>query len=509
MDYINKIVDMEILAGTLRGLKKQGKKIIHCHGVFDLVHIGHIRHLKQAKKRGDVLIVTVTPDKYVNKGPHRPVFHENLPAESIAALGFVGYVAINKWPTAVQAIKCLKPDIYIKGAEYRSAVKDITGGIDRESAAVASVGGRLEFTEDIVFSSSNLINKCFPVYPKEVTDYLKSFSKKYSFERISEYIKSAKSLKVLVVGDSIIDEYNYCLAIGKSSKEPMLAVKSLSCEKFAGGVLAVANNISNFCEQAGLITVLGQQNSHEGFIRRKLSDNIKKMFVYRKDAPTVLKKRFIEKYFFTKMLEVYDINDALLGDRENRQLCRILKEQIPKYDVVVVFDFGHGMLTKEAIKIICKKARFLVVNSQSNAANLGYHTISRYPRADYVCIAEPELRLEVRDKQSEDIKKMVLKVAQSLKCPKVNVTRGICGCLCYDHKEGFYDVPALATHVIDRMGAGDAFLSITALCVAQNAPIELAGFVGNAVGAQAVATVGHRSSIEYPALIKHIESILK
>ncbi len=147
MEAKRKVKNLEELAKTLSVSRSKGKKIVHCHGVFDLLHIGHIRHFEQAKKLGDILVVTVTPDRYVNKGSHRPAFPEDLRAESIAALDCVDYVAINNWPTAVETIKLLKPHIYAKGSDYRDAHKDYTGKIVDEEAAVRSVGGEVAFTD--------------------------------------------------------------------------------------------------------------------------------------------------------------------------------------------------------------------------------------------------------------------------------------------------------------------------------------------------------------------------
>ncbi len=334
------------------------------------------------------------------------------------------------------------------------------------------------------------------------------FSSRYCADDVLRYLESAQSLKVLVVGEAIIDEYQYCQAIGKSSKEPMLAVKYLSTEKFTGGILAVANHVANFCDHVGLITFLGMENSQEEFINEKLNSKIEKTFLYRQDSPTIVKRRFIESYFFTKLLEVYEMNDGVLDEADNRMLCATLSDQLPRYQVVIVVDFGHGMLSREAIDILCSKARFLAVNAQSNAGNLGYHTISKYPRADYVCMAENEVRLEARDRRG-DLREMVLDVSRRLGCGRVAVTRGKDGCLCYSADEGFFEIPAFARQVVDRMGAGDAFLSLTALCVAQKAPVEVVGFIGNAVGAQAVATVGHRKPIERVPLFRQIESLLE
>jgi sugar/nucleoside kinase (ribokinase family) len=166
------------------------------------------------------------------------------------------------------------------------------------------------------------------------------------------------------------------------------------------------------------------------------------------------------------------------------------------------------MLTQEAVDILGREARLLVINTQSNAGNLGYHTISKYKRADYICIAENEMRLEARDRRG-DLEPIMRDLAHQLKCGRIVVTSGKNGCFCYSDFEGFCRVPAFAGQVVDRIGAGDAFLSLTALCVAQDAPMEVVGFIGNVVGAEAVATVGHRTSIERIPLCRHIEHLLK
>src|SRR3990167_3321379 len=128
----NKIIDFN----DLPALKDQPfLNIVQCHGVFDLLHIGHIKHLQSAKKYGDILIVTLTPDHYVNKGPGRPRFTAALRAEAIAALDCVDYVVINKWPTAIEAIQHIKPAVYVKGSEYQES-EDITGKIFEEIEAV-------------------------------------------------------------------------------------------------------------------------------------------------------------------------------------------------------------------------------------------------------------------------------------------------------------------------------------------------------------------------------------
>jgi len=156
-----KLVSLDRLALELAARRRAGASVALCHGVFDLLHIGHVRHLQQARAMADFLAVTVTPDRYVNKGPGRPAFTETLRAEVLVALAAVDFVAINDWPTAVEAIGLLRPNFFVKGPDYRDPGRDATGGIVLEERAITAVGGRLVITEGLTSSSSRLLNRYF------------------------------------------------------------------------------------------------------------------------------------------------------------------------------------------------------------------------------------------------------------------------------------------------------------------------------------------------------------
>jgi rfaE bifunctional protein nucleotidyltransferase chain/domain len=203
----DKIRKIEELAELLALHGAENKKIVYCHGVFDILHIGHIRYLEQAKRMGNVLVVTVTPDRYVDKGPGRPVFNESLRAESIASLHFVDYVAINQWPTAVEAIRLLKPDFYVRGSDFKSRPLDISGNTAKEEDVVREVGAILAYTDDIHFSSSGLINRYLSNFPEEVQDYINVLRQRYNCDQILQAIEKMANLRVLVIGDTILDEY--------------------------------------------------------------------------------------------------------------------------------------------------------------------------------------------------------------------------------------------------------------------------------------------------------------
>lgn len=504
----NKIKSLDELAETVRCLKKENKKIVHCHGVFDLLHPGHIKHFEAAKREGDVLIVTITKDEFVNKGPGRPVFNQYLRMEFIAAIESVDYVALNQWPTAVETIKKLKPDVYVKGSDYANRTDDLSGKIYEEEKAIKDVGGSIKFTDEVTFSSTQLLNTYFNIYPEQTKQYLEYFRSRYSSYDIISRLKTLKNMNVLVIGDTIIDEYDYCHPMGKSVKGVHITTKYLEGEKFAGGVLATANHVAGFCKHVHLVTCLGNEVDQKDFIQSHLKENIKPQFFFRNDAPTVVKRRYIDSAFLSKMFEVCYLNDSDLPELLAGKVCKYLNEIVKDYDLVITADFGHGFIGGKIMKTLVKKARFLAVNTQTNSANIGFNLITKYPKANYICIDEPEIRLATHDRFG-NLKDLIIEISKQLNCNKIIITRGHKGSTTYDSVDGFCEVPVFSKDVVDTVGAGDAFYSITSPCIVANFPMDMVGFVGNAVGALAVLVVGNRSSIEPLPLYKYIEALLK
>lgn len=483
---------------------------MHCHGCFDLLHIGHIRYLQAARALGDVLVVTVTPDRYVNKGPDRPAFPSELRAEHVAALDCVDFAAVNRWASAVETITLLKPDLYIKGNEYVDAAEDPGTAVGKERAAVEAVGGQLAFTDEIVFSSSHLINQHAPQLPEATRKYLEGFTDRYGSHAINEAFHAASKIKLLVVGETILDEYQYCEAIGKSSKEPSLVVRADRNELFAGGIVAVANNAAAACDKVTMLSRLGDRDvqTTEPFVRGILRPEVQAELLVRSDSPTVLKKRYVDNYFFTKLLEVYHINDATPTAGDDQAFCDRLAKLLPEADAVIVVDFGHGLISADAVELLCSESKYLAVNVQANAGNLGYNTLTKYRRADLLCVAQNELRLDARDRTGE-LAPLLTAAAERLSAGSALVTRGKAGCLAWCADQGMTEIPAVATKVVDRVGAGDTFLSVAAPARAAGAPLEVAAFLGSVAGAEAVATVGHRRYLERSSLLAHAQTLLK
>lgn len=507
-DFHKKVKSLEELAEVIKGLKEKGKTVVHCHGVFDLLHPGHVHHLAAAKEQGDVLVVTLTPDIYVGKGPGRPVFNQHLRAETLGAIQHVDYVAINKWPTAAKTIEFLRPHLYVKGSEYAAPEEDLTGGIMEEEEAIQRIGGRLVFTNEITFSSTELLNKHFNVFTDEVREFLDRFKQKHSASDIVEMIKGLRDLKVLVIGETIIDEYLYCKAVGKPPKEAILSTRYISTESFAGGSLAVANHLAGLCNNVHIVSCLGTLDSREEFILRHLKPNVRPKFFYEDNAYTIIKKRFVDPDFLSKMFELSYLNGHDLSGGLSQQMCDYLRSTLPDYDLVLVTDYGHGLIGKELIELLCQKAKFLAVNAQTNSMNFGFNPITKYPRADYICIDEIEIRVATADRFTP-VRDLVEEVAKKMQCKKAVITRGHQGSIAYEPGNGFSETPIFSNKVVDRVGAGDAYLAVTAPCAATNMDKEVLGFVGNVAGAVKVATVCNRTPVESVQLFKFITTLLK
>lgn len=505
----NKIQPIDTLAGQVAKLKAAGHRVVQAHGTFDLLHLGHVRHLEQAKRLGDILIVTVTADSFVNKGPGRPVFPENLRAEMLAALEYVDWVGINNHSDAVPAINALKPSIYAKGQDYQNPEGDVTGKITEEREAVELHGGSLTFTNEITFSSSELINRHLNVFEPHVRDHLNSVREDGGETEVFRLLDQIAGMRVLIIGEAIIDEYRYVQPMGKSSKENMIATRFQDAEYFAGGVIAAANHVANFCSEVEVITCLGSRDRYEELIQESLQSNVKLNAVTVDGAPTTRKCRFIDPGYMRKLFEVYHMDDRPVNEDEQSNLVSLISEKAGDFDVVIVTDFGHGMMVPKVIQAIGEKAKFLAVNAQSNSANMGFNLVTRYPKADYICIDAPEARLATGDRVSTLADVVVHQLAQKVDCSRIVVTHGKYGCVVFEDGHAAHTIPAFTQSVVDTVGAGDAFFAVTAPIVAAGASMRVVGFVGNVVGGLKVEIVGHRRSVDKVSLLKSVTSLLR
>ena len=508
MKFKNKIFNLDELEKKIKKYKEKNKKVIHCHGVFDILHIGHFKHFQAAKKNGDILIVTITSDEFINKGPNRPYFNTQLRAEALSAIETIDYISINNSSNAIKLIKKLKPDIYFKGIEYKKHKADVTGMIKKEKLAIMSVGGKILYSDEQTFSSSTLINKYGGIYSNEQKNYISKIKKKFDFKKINQILDSFENIKVLIIGETIIDEYVFCEALGKSGKEPVLIFKDYGSEKYLGGVLAIARHISSFCKNISVLSLIGQKNEEENYINKNIEKNIKLNFIKKDNSPTIIKKRFIDRIDNRKIFGIYSIEDDSLVASQEKLLINKFKKIQNKFDLIIVADYGHGMITPKVAKFISKSKNFFSLNAQINSTNIGLHNIHKYKNIKSLVINSSELKYEMNQREG-DIFKLAKQYKDKIKSNSLSVTQGKVGAFMINKKNEIYKCPAFTKDPVDKIGSGDAFLSILSLCQFKKIDTELSLFLASIAAAKTANTIGNKLPINKSNVLKTILHLLQ
>ncbi len=507
----HKIIPFEKATDLFNGIRAQGKKIVQCHGTFDLVHPGHVQHLEEARKLGDLLVVTVTGEKFVNKGPGRPYFNDELRAKNLASMVWVDYVVIVPYPAAVEAIEAVKPQIYCKGKEYENPLVDVTGNILNDVTAVEKFGGEVRYVGISLSSSTKLINRHFTVVTPKVRDFCAKIAQQYTAEQIREKIDSFQNLKVLVIGDIIFDRYSYLKVQGLTTKNRIISGRFLKEETHGGGALAVYRHIKQFTPTVKLISILGQEHWVPPMLREYLPEE-DDWSIRSERFTTIIKRRFVEPLSEGKeLIKLFSINyidgappEMELQDQVLQKIASVIKD----FDVVFVADFGHGLMMPTIRDFVQDHAPFLVLNCQTNSNNHGFNIISRqYRRADAFSLDEQEILLSTGKKGVNFIHEMETLKSQ-FGAKYAWLTRGAIETVGLKNGEENALCPPIENDVTDTVGAGDAFFSIAGLAAAQNLSVDLTTLLGQLAGAQAVKIIGNQESISKAKILKTIQSLL-
>ena len=505
---MGKILKLDYLKTLIKKEKNKNKKVVLCHRVFDLIHIGHIKYFKEAKKNGDYLIVSITSDKYVNKGSGRPIFNQNYRAEFLSSLSLIDAVFINDYPTSEKIISIIKPNVYFKGPDYKDNRSDRTKNIYKEIASTKKFGGKVVYSSDVTFSSSNLINTHSNYFNKEQKNFLKKISKKYPFDLIVDKINQLKKLKILLVGETIIDQYIFGDVLGKSGKEPHLVLNEKLQETYLGGAAAIANHLVSFSKSVNFITLAGREKQYLSLIKKLLKKNIYTNFFSKPDGKTIVKKRYIDEVSKNKLLGVYSIDEEKFKENSEKKLINQIRQKSKKSDLILVSDYGHGLISRKTASEFNKSKTFFSLNAQINASNRGFHSLIKYKNIDSLIINENELRHEMRDKVG-NLEKMGHELMRFLKIKKLIITRGNKGALLVEISGKATYAPAFANRLVDKVGAGDTMLAVISLCMKIKLPGDLYLFLGSLAGAIAVENIGNSTFINKDELIRKIQFSIK
>jgi len=479
----------------IKNLKKNKKKISLCHGVFDVVHIGHINHFKSAKKLSDILIVSITKSDFINKGPGRPLFNNSQRLDFLKQIKIIDHVIESNKSSAEDVIKLVKPDFYVKGPDYKLNKNDKTKKIYFEKKLVESFGGKIVYTNDNIFSSSNIINQTNLILNKDQREFISKIKKKFTYNQIHQILLSLKSLKVLVAGDLIFDQYNFGQVIGKSAKEPHLVMKKVNSEIYIGGSGAIARHLATFVKNVSLLAPFGNEQKLKNILNKNCEKNLKVLFFKpHRNFKSIIKHRYVDYISNYKLFGFYELPEELIKN-ENIFIKKYIYN-LKKYDLLLISDYGHKFLSKTILDALKLKSKFTSLNVQINSSNMKEYNFKNYSNFECVVINENELRFEFRN-ETTNLDSLAKKLIKLKKYKKLIVTSGKNGATMYDKNGRFFYCPAFAMKPIDKVGAGDSLFSIVSLCLSKKIDYDLSMFLGSIAALISVENLGNKVPVTF------------
>ncbi len=499
------------------GRAQRGKVVVHCHGCFDIVHPGHIRYLQFAKQQGDFLIVSLTGDPHVGKGEGRPYVPEELRAENLAALEFVDFVYINPTGTAVELLGAVRPDIYIKGREYEHNVHP---GFLKEKATVESYGGRVIFSSgDVVYSSSHIIDNYAQRLDLEL-EKLGLFCKRYDVRRraLLDIMDQIVDRPFVVVGDVVLDRYQYCDAADVASDGPMMSLVPLESRDYLGGAAMIARHLAGLGAEPTLITSLGTDDASDAAMDDLEAAGVHVLAI-RNRKKIATKTRFVVD---TQKLFSLDESPVIPTDSGNE---KYVLEQVKKLargtgggggagggaggigTSLIMYDAGLGLLTDSLA------ASALDIAGVNGDRAEGYGRIcggtagsrgrlSRLRGADLLVATERAIRVAMRDHE-QGISALAYRALNEMGSKALLTPLGKKGLLAFDQREtvapgevweGKLRSEYIASPIngsIDRLGTDEALLAVAAGMVGGGANLQQAGYVALSAAILESQQLGH------------------
>ncbi len=493
-----KMLNVEAASAAVREAQRSGETVVQCHGCFDIVHPGHIRHLRHARSFGTRLLVTVTGDAVMRKGEGRPLIPEELRAENLAALDFVDWVAINDAPTAAELLERTQPDVYVKGKEYE---RNGDPRFQLERQIVERHGGRVVFTSgDVVFSSSALIaameDRADPFQAR-----LRGLLSKHDLDAngVDHLVGSFRGKRVVVCGDVIIDTYVVCDRAEVAGESAILSLRPTDRRSFDGGAAIIAQHLAAMGASPILVTALPRSLESER-MRRRLAERGIETRSIESDRPLVEKQRFLVGAQKVMKLDIGQRLDLDAAQRE--QLHAMARDAAMGADAAIIADFALGVLAPATIGPLCQAIRPLVRTMTGDVSGRRANLLAM-DSMDLLCPSESELR-EATHLSEDGLASVVWSLLDMTRSRAAIVTLGPDGLIAFDRpadseREGERwlervageHVPSFAPFAVDQLGCGDALLSAATLTLAAGGSVAQAAILGSVAAAAEAQRLGN------------------
>jgi rfaE bifunctional protein kinase chain/domain len=486
--YQHKIKTAEELAQILGPMPRE-KKVIMCHGVFDVVHPGHLRHLIYAKSKADILVASLTADRHITKGAMRPHVPQDLRALNLSAFELVDYVIIDANDKPLENLRIIKPDFFAKGYEYNAT--GVHPKTQEEMDLMASYGGEIIFTPgDIVYSSSKLIEAEPPRIGLEKLLTLMDTAG-ITFADLKDALAKFNDLTVHVVGDTIVDTFTYCAMIGGQTKTPTMSVLFQERKDYIGGAAVVAEHLGASGAKVVFSTVLGDDKLKDFVLEGLEKSGVETRAIIDHTRPTTNKNAIVAGGY--RLLKVDTLDNRSISDDIQHKLADAIKDV--KADAVVFSDFRHGMFNRRTIPPLVDAipaGMFKVADSQV-ASRWG--NITEFQGFDLLTPNEREARFALAD-QDSGIRPLASRLYDAADCKTLIMKmgdRGVLTCRSKDHEalDSFFVVDTFVRRVVDAVGAGDALLAYATLSMLVTKNPVIATIIGSIAAALEVEADGN------------------
>ncbi|MFZ3053683.1 MAG: PfkB family carbohydrate kinase [Sulfuricurvum sp.] len=470
-------------------------KKVFVYGDFNILHPGHLRFLKFAKESGNYLTVGINSDALSsNKGINQDVRLESMKATSYVDEAFILDIS------AIEYIKVHKPDIVVKGKEHENKENP-------ELEVISSYGGKLLFSSgEIAFSSMDLLREEFlssNYNVKHSSKYIKRHD--FKLDDLKKIVNKFSTLNVLVIGDTIVDEYITCEALGMSQEDPTIVVSPLVSNKFIGGAAIVASHAATLGANVKFISVVGD-DENKAYVQGGLDKLGIDVTLYADTTrPTTLKQRFRAKE--KTLLRVNHLKQHGISKDIETNILNKIQNYTTDIDLIIFSDFSYGVLTNTIIERITKlglsKGIQMVADSQSSS-QVG--DISKFKNMTLLTPTEREIRLSLNDFKS-GLVVLSDKLVEKTKAKYIFTTLGAEGLMIYNNSKNELltdNINALGSVVKDVSGAGDSLLTCSAMALCVGADIWQSAYIGSLASAIQISRVGN-IPINKEELLKELE----
>jgi rfaE bifunctional protein kinase chain/domain/rfaE bifunctional protein nucleotidyltransferase chain/domain len=473
--YRRKVKTVEELHDVL-GPRPRQQKVIMCHGVFDIVHPGHVRHLIYAKSKGDILVVSVTSDEHITKANVRPYVPEELRAINLAAFEMVDYVVIDRDPTPINTLRQIQPDYYAKGYEYMAA--GIHPKTQEELDVLESYGGEIIFTPgDVVYSSSHLIEISPPNIAGDKLMVLMR-GESLTFDDLRNAVAKLCDIRVHVVGDTIVDSYTQCSMIGGMNKTPTLSVRFEDRQDFTGGAAVVAKHLRAAGGNVTFSTVMGDDSLRDQVVKDLEAQGIRCLPIIDPTRPTTNKNAIVVGGY--RLLKIDTLDNRSISERILGQL--VTQVAATPSDAVVFSDFRHGIFNRHTIPALTASIPGSVFRVADSQVASRWGNILDFEGFDLITPNEREARFAVGDQDSV-VRPLGVELFRRAKCTTLMLKLGDRGMITFRDRpvtdaRSFFTIDSLAERAVDPVGAGDALLAYATLAMVATGNDVIASILG-------------------------------